>query len=241
MPKKNPRSARTASPARKRPARSKSPKTTRRSTPTKTKRTSTRKATRPATRRGTTSRKGRGTGTRSAKKKTRSVAPVPRGYHAVTPFLTVSDAAAALDFYQRAFGAKERSRDTMPDGKVMHAEMKIGDSIVMLSDEFPGGATRSPSNVGGTTQSVHLFSRNVDKLWEQAREAGAEVVMPLDNQFWGDRYGIVRDPYGHVWSLGQRIRMSAKEKREKRQAAEAMFRAANEPRQDPQQERELFA
>ena len=107
----------------------------------------------------------------------------------------------------------------------MNAQIKIGDCIVMVSDEMPGGPTKSPHSIGTSTVTLHVYSKNVDKLWSQALEAGARVLMPLDNQFWGDRYGQIIDPFGHHWSLAQHIKMSAKEIEEKKKIAMAMFSA----------------
>ncbi len=125
---------------------------------------------------------------------------IPKGFHTVTPYLTVSDCARAIDFYKRAFGAEELFRLDGPDGKVAHAEMKIGDSIIMLSDEMPGWG-RSPQSLGGTAVNIHLFVKDVDEVFNRAIGAGAKVAMPLGDMFWGDRYGQVTDPFGHSWSL----------------------------------------
>ena len=128
--------------------------------------------------------------------------PVPDGYHTVTPYLTVKGAAQAIEFYKKAFGAKEKERMSGPDGKsVMHAEMEIGDSVVMLSDEFPGGSCRSPQSLGGTSASVFLYVPDVDAAYARAVEAGAKPAMPLTDMFWGDRFGRVTDPFGHEWSM----------------------------------------
>ena len=125
---------------------------------------------------------------------------IPKGFHTVTPYLTVSDSARAIDFYKRAFGAEELSRLNGPDGKVAHAEIKIGDSIIMLSDEMPGWG-RSPQSLGGTAVDIFLYVADVDRIFNQAIAAGAKVAMPVGDMFWGDRYGRVTDPFGHSWSL----------------------------------------
>ena len=143
-------------------------------------------------------------------KKPKAFSPIPSGFHTVTPYLTLNNAAEALDFYKRAFGAKELARETVPDGKILHARIKIGDSTIMLSDEFPGSDTKSPASLGTTTGTLHIYSKNVDKLWQQAVSAGAKVSMPLENQFWGERYGKLSDPYGHNWSLSMQIKMTRK-------------------------------
>jgi len=127
--------------------------------------------------------------------------PVPAGFHTVTPYLAVHDAAAAIDFYQKAFGAKVGVRMDTPNGKIGHAELKIGDSTIMLADEMPGMSTRSPRTLGGASGGVFLYVDDVDSAFRQATSAGAEVVMPLADMFWGDRYGQVKDPFGHVWSM----------------------------------------
>jgi PhnB protein len=135
-----------------------------------------------------------------------AVKRVPEGFHRVTPHLTVRDAAAMIEFYKKAFGAVERRRAPGPDGKsIMHAELQIGDSIVFLNDEFPEMGALSPLALKGTPVTVHLFVEDADKQYQQALSAGAEVVMPLADQFWGDRYGIVKDPSGHHWSIGSHM------------------------------------
>jgi PhnB protein len=131
--------------------------------------------------------------------------PIPVGYHSVTPYLTVNDAARAIDFYKRAFGAKEVMRMDGPPGKIAHAELDIGDSKLMLSDEMPGGSTRSPQSVGGTTASVFLYVEDVDSVYKQAVSAGAKAEMPPSDMFWGDRFGKLIDPFGHSWSLATHI------------------------------------
>jgi PhnB protein len=125
---------------------------------------------------------------------------IPKGFHTVTPYLIVTDSARAIDFYKRAFGAEELLRLDGPDGKVAHAEIKIGDSIIMLSEEMPGH-TRSPQSLGGTAVDIMLYVKDVDQVFNRAVDAGAKVTMPLSEMFWGDRYGQVTDPFGHSWSL----------------------------------------
>ena len=161
--------------------------------------------------------------------KVKSVKPIPSGFRTVTAFLVVNNGIGAIDFYKKAFGAKELMKHTTPDGKIMNAQIKIGDSIVMLSDEFPGSNTRSPLSLGTSTVTLHVYSKNVDKLWEQALSAGARVAAALENQFWSERYGQLVDPFGHYWSLSQQIKMSPKEKEEKQKAAMAMFAQAEHP------------
>ena len=136
----------------------------------------------------------------------RSMKRVPDGMHRLTPHLTVRDAAAMMEFYKKAFGAVEKRRAPGPDGKgVMHAEMQVGDSTFFLNDEFPPMGAFSPLAVKGTAVTLHLMVEDADRQFQQATDAGAEVVMPLADQFWGDRYGIVKDPSGHLWSIGSHM------------------------------------
>jgi PhnB protein len=130
-----------------------------------------------------------------------AVNPIPEGYHSLTPYLAVEDASRAIDFYKEAFGAEEVLRMPGPDGKVAHAELQVGDSKLMLSDPFPQSNVRPPSERGGPTGSVFMYVDDVDATFEQAQGAGATVVSPLEDMFWGDRFGTLADPFGHVWSL----------------------------------------
>ena len=130
---------------------------------------------------------------------------IPTGYHSLTPYLTVNDAARAIDFYKRAFGAKEVMRMDGPQGKIGHAELKIGDSPLMLADEMPGGSSRSPQSVGATTAGVFLYVEDVDSVYKQAVSAGAKAEMPPTDMFWGDRFGKLLDPFGHSWALATHI------------------------------------
>lgn len=140
-----------------------------------------------------------------------SVKPVPDGYHTLTPFLTVRDAARAIEFYKQAFGAEERGVAKDPDGKVMHAELKIGDSIIMLSDEYPDFGSLSPESIGGSGMGLHIYLADVDAAFDRAVKAGAQVEMPVMDQFWGDRYGKLRDPFGHKWSIGTHVKDVSRE------------------------------
>ncbi len=165
-------------------------------------------------------------------KKTESsnkITPIPPGFRSVTPYLAINGASQAIEFYKKAFGAKELDRQPMPDGKLMHARIKVGDSIVMMSDEFPGSGIKAPTSLGTTTATLHIYSKNVDKLWQQALAAGAKVAMPLDNQFWGERYGQLVDPFGHRWSISMQIKMKPEEMEAKRQQAMAMFSQGEHP------------
>ncbi len=152
---------------------------------------------------------------------TKAAKPIPDGYHSVTPYLIVQDGARALEFYQRAFGAKEVHRMDGPNGKIMHAEFKIGDSMVMLSDEMPQAGTKSPQSLGGTTVGIFVYVTDVDSVFNQAVGAGAKAEMPPADMFWGDRYGKVSDPFGHQWSLATHKEDIAPQEMQKR-AAEAM-------------------
>ncbi len=131
--------------------------------------------------------------------------PVPEGYHTVTPYLAVDDAAEAIEYYGKAFGATERVRMDTPDGKIGHAELEIGDSLVMLSDPSPQATTRTPKEIGGTTASVFLYVDDVDTVVKKAVDAGATVTMEVADQFWGDRFGTITDPFGHVWSIATHV------------------------------------
>jgi len=140
----------------------------------------------------------------------KKVEAVPAQYGAVTPQLVVSPCAEALEFYQRAFGAKIKGSIPGPDGLLMHAEMSIGGAMIMLSDEMPPMAgqpsRKSPKNAGTTTGGVMLYVKDVDALFERAQAAGAKVTMPVEDQFWGDRFGQLEDPFGHLWSLATHTR-----------------------------------
>lgn len=133
------------------------------------------------------------------------VKAVPEGMHTITPHLVVNGGAKAVEFYKNAFGAQVLGVHDTPDGKVMHAEIKIGDSKLFLADEFPGMGCPSPRTLGGSGVVLNIYVEDVDRLFNQAVAAGATVTMPLSNQFWGDRYGQVKDPFGHHWALGQHI------------------------------------
>ena len=133
------------------------------------------------------------------------VKPIPAGYHTVTPYLIVKGAARALDFYRSAFGAVELVRMPGPGGAVMHAEIRIGDSMIMLADEVPEMGYRGPETLGGSPVSLALYVESVDELFARALAAGAKVVRPLQNQFYGDRSGTLSDPFGHTCTLGTHV------------------------------------
>ena len=131
--------------------------------------------------------------------------PIPEGYNTVTPYLAVDDAAQAIEYYKKAFGAKERARMDAPNGKIGHAELEIGDSLVMLSDPFPHATTRPPKELGGTSGSVFMYVEDVDAVVKKAVDEGATITMEVADQFWGDRFGSIQDPFGHSWSIATHV------------------------------------
>jgi PhnB protein len=147
-----------------------------------------------------------------------AVHAIPEGYHSLTPMIVCNNAAKAIEFYKEAFHAKVLARMDGPGDKIGHAELQIGDSRLMLSDEFPGMAT-APGPTPNTSNSIVLYTDNVDSVFDRAVKAGAKVEMPLQDQFWGDRYGKVRDPFGHQWGLAQHIEEVAPEEMKKRAKA----------------------
>jgi uncharacterized glyoxalase superfamily protein PhnB len=155
--------------------------------------------------------------------KVKRLKSVPEGFHTVTPYLVISGASKAIEFYKKAFNAKILSKNALPDGRILNAQIKIGDSVVMLSEEFHGSDVKSPTSVGTSTVTLHIYSKDAEKLWQQAISAGAKIMMPMENQFWGERYGQLADPFGHRWSISKQVKMSAKEMEIKRKAAMAMF------------------
>jgi PhnB protein len=148
------------------------------------------------------------------------VKAVPDGYHTATPYLTIRGAATAIEFYTRAFGAKELFRMPGPDGKIMHAEITIGNSRIMLADEFSANESQSPQTLKGTTSAIFLYLEDVDAAFKQAVKAGAKSTMPLQDMFWGDRFGKVTDPFGHKWLLASHIEDVSPEQMEERMATE---------------------
>ncbi len=163
-----------------------------------------------------------------------NVKRVPDGMHTVTPHLSVRGAADAIEFYKKAFGAQEIFRSAMPDSqRIGHAEIRIGDSKVFLNDEFPEMGCSSPQSLGGSPVTLHLQVEDVDSLFDRAVQAGATVLMPLADQFWGDRYGLLADPYGHRWSIASHVRDMTREEVMKAAAeafasAEGCSKAAHE-------------
>jgi PhnB protein len=147
------------------------------------------------------------------------VTPIPKGYHTATPYLTVQGAADAIDFYQRAFGAKEIFRMPGPEGKIVHAEITIGDSHLMLADESNVGETKAPRTLKGTAGGVFLYVEDVDATFKQALKAGAKQSQAVQDMFWGDRFGKLTDPFGHVWMLATHVEDVSPAELQKRMAA----------------------
>jgi PhnB protein len=149
------------------------------------------------------------------------VKPIPDGYHTATPYLIVKGAAQAIDFYKAAFGATELMRMEAPGGKIGHAEIKIGDSPIMLADEHPEMGAISPTTLGGATVHMLLYVEDVDTAFPRAVEAGAEITRPVQDQFYGDRSGTLKDPFGHSWTIATHVEDVSEEEMQRR-AAEAM-------------------
>jgi len=149
--------------------------------------------------------------------------PAPEGYHSVTPYLIVHDGQAAIEFYEKAFGATELLRLPTPDGKLMHAEIMVGDSVVMLADEQPENGFKSPRTLGGTASSILLYVEDVDRRFAEALGAGATALRNVEDQFYGDRSGTLEDPFGHLWTLATRVEDVPPEEIERR--FEAMLKA----------------
>jgi len=137
---------------------------------------------------------------------TAQVDPIPKDMHTITPHLVCDGAAEAIEFYKKAFNAVEHARMQTPDGKIMHAMLTIGDSHLMLVDEFPDYGSVGPNKLKGTPVTMHMYVQDVDQAFAQAVGAGASVKMAVENQFWGDRYGILTDPFGHSWSLATHVK-----------------------------------
>ncbi len=151
-----------------------------------------------------------------------TVKSIPDGYHSVTPYLSVKNASAAIEFYQRAFGATEMFRLLLPNGGIGHAEIQIGDSRVMLADPCDAGALRAPQSLGAASVALHLYVENVDAVFAQAEQIGAKIVKPLQDQFYGDRTGALEDPFGHIWFLATHKEDLTPDEIRKR--AEALFK-----------------
>lgn len=149
----------------------------------------------------------------------KAVSAIPEGYHSVTPYLIIKDAAKAIDYYKQAFGAVELFRMQAPDGKVGHAEIKIGDSPVMLADEFPEMGYVGPKSLGGTAVSLMIYVEDVDTVYKRALKTGGEELKALQDQFYGDRSGTLKDPFGHVWTISTHVEDVAPEEMKKRASA----------------------
>lgn len=154
-------------------------------------------------------------------RKKKKISAIPKGYHSITPYLIVNNAAKAIEFYMKVFGAKEVLRMEQPGGKVGHAELKIGDAKIMLADEYPEMDTRGPQAYGGSPVGIHLYIKNVDNIVERAVAAGAKLTRPIENMFYGDRSGTLEDPYGHKWHVSTHIENVSVAKLKKR--AEELF------------------
>ena len=144
------------------------------------------------------------------------VSKVPPGFHTITASLIVRDGAHAIDFYKKALGAEERMRMVSPDGKISHAELKIGDSILFLTDESPAMGTKSPQTLGGTASNLYLYVEDVDSAFKRAVDAGGKATMPVTDMFWGDRFGQFVDPFGHAWGLSTHVEDVSDEETERR-------------------------
>ena len=148
--------------------------------------------------------------------------PIPEGYHALTPSIAVENASEAIEFYKRALGAKERVRMSTPMGTIGHAELEIGDSVLMLADPMPQSTVKPPKELGGTSVGIFLYVEDVDEVVRQVVDAGGTVTMPVEDQFWGDRFGVVADPYGHQWQIAtHKEDLSPEEIRERAEKAMA--------------------
>jgi PhnB protein len=150
-----------------------------------------------------------------------SAKPIPEGHHTVAPYLCIKSAAGALDFYKKAFEATELMRLAQPDGRIGHSEIRVGDSVIMLSDEFPEIGARSPQAIGGSPVTIHLYVEDVDTVFKQAVAAGAKVKRPVADQFYGDRMGGVEDPFGYTWWIATHKEDLSSEEIQKRAAAAA--------------------
>jgi uncharacterized glyoxalase superfamily protein PhnB len=159
--------------------------------------------------------------------------PIPPGFGTVTAYLAVEGGLAAIEFYKKAFGAREVTRRVTPNGKLIHGQLQIGDTMVFLSDVFPDSDTAAPSSIGTTTVTLHIYTEDVDALWDRAVAAGAKVMMPLENQYWGERYGQLLDPFGHHWTLSMQVKIDREEMEARRLEAEAAFAREERPSRAP--------
>jgi len=155
-----------------------------------------------------------------------AVKPIPEGYHSLNTYLAVNDAAAAIEYYSEVFGAKERMRMDGPDGSIGHAELQIGDSVLMLADPNPQSTAKPPKELGGTTAGILLYVEDVDKVVKKATDGGAKITMPVENMFWGDRFGQITDPFGHNWQIATHVEdLTEAEMAERAKAAMAAMSA----------------
>jgi len=150
---------------------------------------------------------------------------IPEGFTSITPHLIIKDCVKAIDFYKNAFSANEIYQSKMPDGRVMHGMLRIGNSIVMVADEFPEMGAVGPNTLGGTSTALHIYTEDADKLFKQVIDAGATQIMPLKDMFWGDRYGQIQDPFGHRWAIATHKQDVSPEEMEK--AAKEFFAKGN--------------
>ena len=156
-----------------------------------------------------------------------AVQPIPEGYNTVSPYLAVDDAEKAIEYYKKAFGAEETVRMNAPDGRIGHAELEIGDSHLMLSDPFPQSSTKPPTELGGTSVSIFMYVEDVDAVVQKAVDQGATVTMEVEDQFWGDRFGSITDPFGHNWSIATHVEdLTPEEIEERGKAAMAAMAGA---------------
>jgi PhnB protein len=156
-----------------------------------------------------------------------AVQPIPDGYNTASPYLAVDDAERAIEYYKKAFGAEETVRMNAPDGRIGHAELKIGESLLMLSDPFPESSTKPPTELGGTSVSIFMYVEDVDAVVQKAVDQGATVTMEVEDQFWGDRFGSITDPFGHNWSIATHIEdLTPEEIEERGKAAMAAMTSA---------------
>ena len=169
----------------------------------------------------------------SRPKRPESPPPIPPGFGTVTAYLSVEGGLAAIEFYKRAFGAREILRRETPNGRLIHGQIQIGDTMLFLSDVFPDSDTASPASIGTTTVTLHIYTADVDALWDRAVAAGAKVMTPLENQYWGERYGQLVDPFGHHWTLSMQVHVSGEEMESKRLEAEAAFAREERPSRNP--------
>jgi len=170
---------------------------------------------------------------KSRPERTGEPAPIPPGFGTVTAYLSVEGGLAAIEFYKKAFGAREVSRRVTPNGRLIHGQLEIGNSMLFLSDVFPDSDTAAPSSIGTTTVTLHIYTEDVDALWDRAVAAGAKVSIPLENQYWGERYGKLVDPFGHQWTVSMQVKIDREEMEAKRLEAEAAYAREERPSRSP--------